>query len=131
MDIVDNFPLRLNQRAELCAAKPGLEFFAEAYNKGSKSEAEAWIIATNSEYVVKGITEWLSTWKRNDWRTTKGSKSANLDLFVALDGVITKHEAENVKIGLWHIPREHNKLANRLAKAAAVLSDKARNEARM
>lgn len=54
---MDNFPLRSNQRAELCAAKSGLEFFAEAYTKELKSEAEAWIIATDSEYVVKGMTE--------------------------------------------------------------------------
>ena len=129
-DTVDNFPLRSNQRAELCAAKSGLEFFAEAHDKDSTSEDEAWIIATDSEYVVKGMTEWLPKWKRNDWRTTKGSKPANLDMFLALDSTLTKHEAENVKIGFWHIPREHNKEADRLAKAAAVLGDEARNEAR-
>ena len=59
--MVDNFPLRSNQRAELCAAKLGVELLAEAYAEESK--AKAWIIATDSEYVVKGMTEWLPTWK--------------------------------------------------------------------
>ncbi|KAL5382182.1 hypothetical protein PMIN04_010309 [Paraphaeosphaeria minitans] len=59
--MVDNFPLRSNQRAELCAAKEGVELLARTYKP--KSEAEAWIIATDSECVVKGMTEWLPKWK--------------------------------------------------------------------
>jgi ribonuclease HI len=62
-DRVDNLPLRSNQRAELCAAKSGLEFFAEASTKDPKREAAALIVATDSEYVVKGMTEWLPKWK--------------------------------------------------------------------
>ncbi|KAF1975435.1 ribonuclease H-like protein [Bimuria novae-zelandiae CBS 107.79] len=125
-DMIDTFPLRSNQRAELCAAKLGIELLAKAHAQEPKSETEAWIIATDSEYVVKGMTEWLPTWKRKDWRTSKGTKPANLDLFLALDRVVTTHEAKNVTIGFWHIPREHNKLADRLAKAAAVHGDEVR-----
>jgi ribonuclease HI len=69
-DSVDNFPLRSNQRAELYAANLALEFLAEADRINtkepsgkSKSESKAWIIATDSEYVVKGMTEWLPTWR--------------------------------------------------------------------
>jgi ribonuclease HI len=62
-DTEDNFPLRSNQRAELCAAKFGVELLARTYTKEPKSEAEVWIIATDSEYVVKGMTEWLPKWK--------------------------------------------------------------------
>jgi ribonuclease HI len=62
-DMVDNFPLRSNQRAELCAARLGLDLVAEARTEECSSEAEVWIIATDSEYVVKGMTEWLPTWK--------------------------------------------------------------------
>jgi ribonuclease HI len=58
--MVDNFPLRSNQRAELCAARLGVELLARTRVKG---KAEAWIIATDSEYVVKGMTEWLPKWK--------------------------------------------------------------------
>lgn len=58
--MVDNFPLRSNQRAELCAARLGVELLARSH---VKSKAEAWIIATDSEYVVKGMAEWLLKWK--------------------------------------------------------------------
>jgi ribonuclease HI len=36
---------------------------AEENTEKPKSEAEAWIIATDSRYAVKGITEWLPKWK--------------------------------------------------------------------
>jgi ribonuclease HI len=69
-DSADNFALRTNQRAELYAAKLGLEFLAEADRINTtepsdklKGESKAWIIATDSEYVVKGMTEWLPTWR--------------------------------------------------------------------
>jgi ribonuclease HI len=69
-DSADNFALRSNQRAELYAAKLGLEFLAEADRINTeelpdkhKGESHAWIIATDSEYVVKGMTEWLPTWR--------------------------------------------------------------------
>jgi ribonuclease HI len=69
-DSEDNFALRSNQRAELYAAKLGLEFLAEARRINTKEppdkpedKCDAWIIATDSEYVVKGMTEWLPTWR--------------------------------------------------------------------
>jgi ribonuclease HI len=69
-DSTDNFALRSNQRAELLAAKLGLEFIAEADSINTKEpsdkprdESKAWIIATDSEYVVWGMTEWLPTWR--------------------------------------------------------------------
>ena len=37
----------------------GMEGKKKVVHRGSK----AWIVATDSEYVVKGITEWLPTWK--------------------------------------------------------------------
>lgn len=51
-DMVGNFPLRSNQRVELCAAKLGVEFLSEATTQHSEHEAVAWTIATDSEYVV-------------------------------------------------------------------------------
>jgi ribonuclease HI len=78
-DLVDNFPVRSNQRAELYAARLGLEFLVKADGANtkeptgkSKDESEAWIIATDSEYVVKGMTEWLPTWKVYSSHPDKG-----------------------------------------------------------
>jgi ribonuclease HI len=64
-DSLDNYPVRSNQRAELCATIMGLEVLASwATDNGPKSKsADKLIVTTDSEYVVKGITEWLPTWK--------------------------------------------------------------------
>lgn len=44
-------------------------------------------------------------------------------LVLTLDNVLIKDITKNVQIGLWYIPREHNQLADSLAKAAAVQGD--------
>ena len=46
---------------------------------------------TDSEYLKKGITEWLPNWKRRNWRR-KGGKLANVDLWMQLDEEIARHE---------------------------------------
>ncbi|KAL8677194.1 MAG: hypothetical protein Q9224_007215 [Gallowayella concinna] len=127
---------RTSQRAELLAALAGLRFMVEAdeltepkttkthMGKRRKDGKTCWVIATDSQYVVKGITEWLPTWKNNNLRTNRNTKPANLDLFLELDAELTAQEtALPVKIGFWHVPREYNKVADVLAKEAALLGD--------
>ena len=46
---------------------------------------------TDSEYLKKGITEWLPNWKRRNWRR-KGGKLANVDLWMKLDEEMVRHE---------------------------------------
>lgn len=69
-DELDKFSLRSSQRTERLAAKQGLRFLAEVNMvtlEGSQEpvpdSSEVWVIATDSEYVFKGMTEWLSKWK--------------------------------------------------------------------
>jgi ribonuclease HI len=73
-DTVDEFPLRSNQRAELIAANLGLVMLAENDRVNSvepsdgsedefQDETKTWIIVSDSEYVVKGMTEWLPVWR--------------------------------------------------------------------
>ena len=40
---------------------------------------------TDSQYVQKGITEWIRTWKRNSWRTSDKKLVKNKDLWLELD----------------------------------------------
>jgi ribonuclease HI len=86
-DMVDIFPLRSNQRAELWAAKIGVEFLSEAYTKHPKDEAEAWIVATDSEYVVKGMTEWLPKWRVYPDSSDNASKNTSNRVHRATTGV--------------------------------------------
>ncbi|KAL8655072.1 MAG: hypothetical protein Q9226_003189 [Calogaya cf. arnoldii] len=65
-----------------------------------------WVLATDSGYVVKGITEWLPRWKNNHYRTSQNTKPANLDLFLQLDTALTTEEVtHDVKIGFWQVAR--------------------------
>ena len=68
---------RTSQRVELLAALAALRYLAEADQLNekkakkkdrrplSRDSDKAWVIATDSEYVVKGMTEWLRAWKVN------------------------------------------------------------------
>ena len=42
---------------------------------------------TDSQYIQKGITEWIRTWKRNSWRTSDKKPVKNQDLWMELDGL--------------------------------------------
>jgi len=73
-------------------------------------------IHTDSQYVQKGISEWIHGWKRKGWRTAAGSPVKNVELWKQLDELAQKHQIE------WKWVRGHNgnvgneradKLANR------------------
>ena len=42
------------------------------------------VITTDSQYVVKGMTEWIAGWQRNGWRNSKKEQVLNRDLWEAL-----------------------------------------------
>jgi ribonuclease HI len=48
------------------------------------------VIATDSDYVVKGATEWVSSWIRKGWKTAKGTAVQNRDLWEALLGEVER-----------------------------------------
>ena len=94
-----------NNRMELLAAIQGLK----ALNRRCQVE-----LYTDSQYVSKGITEWLSGWKRNGWKTAAKKPVKNDDLWRELDLETAKHEVN------WHWVRGHtgvpdNELADELA----------------
>lgn len=51
-------------------------------------------IYCDSKYVVQGITEWLSNWKKRGWKTASKSAVKNEDLWRRLDTAIAKHHIE-------------------------------------
>lgn len=56
---------------------------------------------TDSEYVRKGITEWMPGWRARGWRR-KGGALANVDLWQALDRAIQPHQID------WRWVRGHS-----------------------
>ena len=74
-------------------------------------------IHTDSEYLRRGITEWLSRWQRNGWRTAGKKPVKNRDLWVALQAALSPHQVS------WHWVKGHagnefNERADRQAVAA-------------
>jgi len=77
-------------------------------------------IFTDSEYLKKGITEWIHNWKKLDWRRGSPGKTkplANADLWKELDQEISSHSVN------WHWVKGHaghpeNERADRLATSA-------------
>ncbi|KAL9630285.1 MAG: hypothetical protein Q9204_004799 [Flavoplaca sp. TL-2023a] len=118
---MDHGQRRTSQRAELLAALSGLQLIVAIVqlNQPGNDERKSWVIATDSEYVVKGMTEWLPAWKNNKLRNRRNAKPANLDLFLQLDAALSIGESKGIKVGFWHVPRENNTIADKLAKEAA------------
>ena len=74
-------------------------------------------IYTDSEYVRRGITEWLAGWKARGWRTADRKPVKNQDLWTQLEAQAARHELE------WHWVPGHagvpdNERVDRLANAA-------------
>jgi ribonuclease HI len=76
-------------------------------------------IYTDSQYVQKGISEWLSQWKRKGWITAAGKPVKNKDLWQTMDQLVSRADYE----WHWHWVRGHsghvyNERVDALARAA-------------
>jgi ribonuclease HI len=94
-----------NNRMELMAAIQALEAL--------KRPCEVTLV-TDSEYVMKGITEWLADWKRRGWKTAAKKPVKNQDLWQRLDDATRTHRID------WQWVRGHtghpeNERADQLA----------------
>jgi len=101
-------PATTNNRMELTAVIRALE----ALKRPVKAR-----VHTDSEYVRRGITEWMANWKRRDWRTADRKPVKNRDLWEQLDVLAARHEIE----WLWvpgHAGVPGNERVDRLATAA-------------
>jgi len=82
-----------NNRMELQAAIEGLR----ALKRPSKV-----VLTTDSQYVRKGITEWIANWKARGWKTASKSTVKNRDLWMQLDELSQEHDIE------WHWVKGHS-----------------------
>ncbi len=94
-----------NNRMELMAAIAALEALKQPCDI---------ILTTDSQYVRKGITEWLKGWKRNGWKTAAKQPVKNADLWQRLDALNASHKID------WRWVKGHsghpgNELADQLA----------------
>lgn len=100
--------LTTNNRMEMRAALAALE----ALKRPARVE-----IHTDSQYLRRGVTEWLPRWERNGWRTAVKQPVKNQDLWRALRDAMRPHRVQ------WHWVKGHaghdlNERADRLAVGA-------------
>ena len=98
-----------NNRMELMAAIQALETL--------KRPCEV-VLTTDSQYVRKGITEWMTNWKKNGWRTASKKPVKNAELWQRLDRARERHQVQ------WdwvkgHSGHPENERADELASNAA------------
>jgi len=95
-----------NNRMELMAAIQGLE---------SLKKAGVVTLTTDSQYVRKGISEWIHNWKKRNWMTAARKPVKNADLWQRLEKAAGPHQVEWkwVKGHSGHIENERvDQLAN-------------------
>ncbi len=99
-------PETTNNRMELIAAITALETLKRPCPVD---------LYTDSQYLRRGITEWIVEWKARDWRTAAKKPVKNVDLWQRLEAAIERHDIE------WHWVKGHsgdemNERADRLAR---------------
>jgi ribonuclease HI len=73
-------PMTTNNRMELLAAVLALEAIIDL-----KLSPDSVTVYTDSQYVQKGMTIWIDSWKRNGWRTSERKPVKNRELWLRLD----------------------------------------------
>ena len=111
-EICGGEPATTNNRMELMAAIQALE----ALTRPCKVE-----LHTDSQYVRKGITEWIGGWKARGWKTADKKPVKNDDLWKRLDAARARHDVD------WRWVKGHN--GHELNERADALAGKGLREA--
>ena len=103
-------PETTNNQMEMQAALEAL--------KHLKDENEVIKLYTDSNYLRQGITEWIHTWKKNNWKTAAKKPVANRDLWIEISDLNEKMTVE------WNWVKGHagdpgNERADELANIGA------------
>ncbi len=82
-----------NNRMELMAAIKALE---------AVKQPSMIALTTDSQYVRKGITEWITGWKKKGWKNSQRKPVKNVDLWKLLDAQNQRHQVT------WHWVKGHS-----------------------
>ncbi|MCW8899958.1 MAG: ribonuclease HI [Gammaproteobacteria bacterium] len=94
-----------NNRMELMAVIKALE----SLNKHCQVK-----VTSDSQYVLKGINEWMENWKKRGWKTAAKKPVKNVDLWQRLDKARENHNIEWVWVK-GHSGHTENEIADELA----------------
>ncbi len=94
IELFDGNPNTTNNQMEMQAAIEALKYL--------KEENQPIDLYTDSNYLRKGITEWIFNWKKNNWRTASKKPVANKDLWIEIS------ELSSVMAVNWHWVKGHD-----------------------
>ncbi|MFN7662679.1 MAG: ribonuclease HI [Alphaproteobacteria bacterium] len=101
-------PMTTNNRMELMAAIRGIE---------AVQKLIPILLYTDSQYVKKGMEEWLQGWKKNGWKNAQKKEVKNQDLWEQLDSLAQCHQI-TWKWVRGHAGHTENERVDQLARAA-------------
>lgn len=111
-----------NNRMELSAAIAALRWVASGASSASSETEKKIVLYTDSQYVKKGMTEWIHQWQKRGWKRPTGEPVQNRDLWEAL---LAAAEAckKNGALVAWqwvkgHAGHEHNETCHNLVAQA-------------
>jgi len=94
-----------NNKMELKAAIEGLKALTEPCLVE---------LTTDSKYVMKGITEWIENWKKNNWKNANKKPVKNKELWIELYDLKSEHQI-NWNWVKGHAGHRENEIADQLA----------------
>lgn len=110
-----------NVETEFCGGEPAttnnrMELLAVIEALQSLTQPVRARVYTDSQYVQKGMSEWILSWKQRGWKTAGNDPVKNEDLWRRLDALVAQHTID------WHWVRGHdghpeNERADALARA--------------
>jgi ribonuclease HI len=92
-EISGGAPKTTNNRMEMTAVIEGLKALSRPCRV---------CVTSDSQYVIRGVTEWLTGWKARNWKTAYKEPVKNVDLWQALDAARAPHEVT------WQWVRGHD-----------------------
>lgn len=71
-----------------------IKLFSEFYKRYNKNNGSKYTInvVSDSQYLIKGITEWMPNWKRKGWKNSTGKVVENLNLWKIINKIINLNE---------------------------------------
>lgn len=98
-----------NNRMEMLAAIRGLQCLNRPCDV---------VLYSDSQYLIKGVTQWMKAWKRKGWKTVDKKPVKNQDLWIELDKLIERHSVRWIWVK-GHAGHSENEVCDVLAKKAS------------
>lgn len=108
-----------NNRMEMNAVICGLKYVE------SNKISEPIQIITDSQYVIKGITDYIKKWQQNNWKTAANKPVKNQDLWIEMNHLI-ENLAPNLQFK-WVKGHSGNKMNDKVDQIAQLEAAKAQN----